>query len=92
MQRTIPILAVNQFILDCTEVIMDLDAITTRHHHADILGAFEVGRTEYEKLLKRRISLTMTAPETRLTLSLLDGITARLRFLENTGLRTGSAE
>ena len=74
--------AVNEFILECSEISRRLDAISTRDDRRGRVVALELGRREYGRLETRRAMLAMTAAEARLVQIMLDGLLARLKFLE----------
>ena len=74
--------AVNQFILDCSELSLRLGSVSTRDGYMASVSAFERGRLDYGLLLRKRDALPMTNADAPLDQVVLDGLHARLRFLE----------
>lgn len=75
-------LTVEQFILQCSEISRHLDAISTRDDRRAIALALEQGRKDYESLRRQRDALLLAASEAPLIQIMLDGLLARLKFLE----------
>lgn len=77
-----PLSPVQQFILDCADVASTLDALHTRNHHR-LHAALLSGRVEYQSLVQRREDLSPSTNEEAWVGLMLDGLLARLRFLES---------
>lgn len=70
----------NQFILDATDAGVRLDRVSTKDDRQTIILALKRGREEFAALLHRRESLPNG--EVALVQVVLDGLHARLKFLE----------
>lgn len=75
-------LTVEQYILECGELSRQLDAIGSRDDRRAIAVALEQGRKDYDSLRKKGDTIAMTASEASLARIMLDGVLARLKFLE----------
>jgi hypothetical protein len=74
--------AVNDFILDCSEVSLRLESIGPRDDRVAMVSALERGRIDYQMLLRRLHLLPMTIADAPLVQVMLDGLLARLNCLE----------
>jgi hypothetical protein len=77
-----PRTAVNEFILDCSEVSSRLDAVSTHDHRTAIAHVLGQARNDYKRLLFTRDMLFMTRTEASIIEIMLDRLLARLKFLE----------
>jgi hypothetical protein len=78
---------VQQFILDCADLASSLDSLDIRENRHDMPDAVLSGNARYSSLLTRRKSLWATASEQAWLDFTLEGLRARLKFLES---RTGN--
>ncbi|HTV53335.1 MAG TPA: hypothetical protein VMI06_00295 [Terriglobia bacterium] len=83
MQSPSPFLPVQQFILDCADLASSLDSLEMRDHRGYLLAAILSGRTRYDALLLRRQHLSPSSVEEGWLEFMLDGLLARVRFLES---------
>lgn len=70
-----------QFIQDATDAAARLDGVSTRHEKAIFALTLQRGQEDYEKLLKRRVSLPLVPMDEAVVNFLMDGIQARLKFM-----------
>jgi hypothetical protein len=82
MQSEIARFAVNQFIVECSELSLHLDSVRSCDGDMAFVSAFERARLDYYRLLHKRDALPMTDADAPLVQVTLDGLLARLRFLE----------
>lgn len=75
-------LTVEQLIGECTELSRQLDSIGSRDDRAMIALTLEQGWKSYRNLRTSGDALSMTASEVALVQIMLDGLLARLKFLE----------
>ena len=73
---------VERYILECSELARQLDSLSSRDDRRAIAAAVEQGRKDYESLRRKADTMAMTAPEASLARIMLDGLMARLKFLE----------
>jgi hypothetical protein len=66
MQSKAARIAVEQFILDCSEVSLRINSIGSTDGRAALVSALDPGRLEYEELLRRADALTMTIADRQL--------------------------
>jgi hypothetical protein len=78
---------VQQFILDCADLASSLDSLDIRENRHDMPEAVQSGNARYSSLLTRRKALWATASEQVWLDFALEGLRARLKFLER---RTGN--
>jgi hypothetical protein len=76
------ILVVNQFIIDCGELARELDSVGVRDGRDAIHSTLAKCRIDYLKLLQKRDEMFMTPCELPIIQMMLDGLLARLSFLE----------
>jgi hypothetical protein len=72
---------VNRFVLDVCMLISHLDQIGRRDRLETRRAVVEKGEAEYQELLERQHSLTLTPEDTRMIQTMLTGMKARLKFL-----------
>jgi hypothetical protein len=83
MQQTPTTIAVDLFILDGRKIALRLDSVSTRDSRETLLAEVGAGQVAYRALLKRREAMTVSSPNESLIQMMLDGLAARLRFLES---------
>jgi hypothetical protein len=81
MPGTTTPVAINQFILDCTDASNRLDLIS-RADRVTAAAGLERGQLDYAILLRRRNLMTVSVRDAALIQVMLDGLRARLKFLE----------
>ncbi len=77
-----PRIPVNDFLVDCAETAMRLDAVGVRDDHGVIAASLARGQSDYDRLLSRQRTLWMTEAEASLIQRMMDRLLARLKFLE----------
>jgi hypothetical protein len=82
MESEIATFAVNQFILECGELARRLDSVNTRDGQSAMSSTVEKGRDDYDQLLRTRDALPTTSIDAPFLQLILDGLLARLQFLE----------
>jgi hypothetical protein len=75
-------LAINQFIIDCSELARKLDSVGSRDGKDTVNLTLGECRIEYVELQKRRDEMFMAACDLPIIQIMLDGLLARLSFLE----------
>lgn len=83
MKKTAIQAEIQQFILDCAEMASSLDSLDLRENRHELPDAILIGKARYSSLLTRRKTLWATAAEQVWLDFMLDGLLARLKFLEN---------
>ncbi len=74
---------VQQFVLDCADLASTLDSLDTRDYRLYLHAAVLTGRAQYDALLMRRLALSPSIVEEGWVDFMLDGLLARVRFLES---------
>jgi hypothetical protein len=78
-----PLAPFQQFILDCADLASSLDSLNTQGLRSYLLAALFSGKTQYRALLLRREALSPSVVEAAWVDFMLEGLLARLRFLES---------